>query len=272
MSNPIENMNNMATKHEYHGHEELFNAAWEKTNENYLIKGLKAGRKVEDLLAAMPGFKEAFSQKSLLDYPRCRFECSDGRVVTGEAKIALAGEGLLLEKEDRKILEDALAGKNITISGHESCGAAAMAYPGPDSDRYGYEGAEKLTAKTGNTYKEIHHSEFRSQIHDERALVLEGTLKFNCANWTEFPPQFLSSAAALGLSDAYIGKEVRALSGIALGDHGFGNRFNSEHPFYIIVCAKDSEQLSRLITIGQEAVKDFGDRVKVGGFVAPEKK
>lgn len=262
-------MENKHEHHEHHDYQELFDSAWERSNENYLIKGLKAGKKIEDLLPKMPGFKEVFLKKSLLDYSDCRLECSDGRVVTSSVKVALAGEGLLLDDADRNILIKAVEGKKIVITGHEGCGAAAMAYPGPNSDDYGYDSAEKLASETGNEYKEIHHDEFRSQIHDERALVIEETLKFNCAGWSEFPPQFISSAAALGLSDAYLEKEMKALTGIALGDHGFGNRFNPDNPFYIIVCAKDQEQLNHLLKIGQTVVKDFGDRVKVDGFIAP---
>ncbi len=147
-----------------------------------------------------------------------------------------------------------------------------MAHEGPDSDNVGYAQAGKLAAETGNRYKQVNHEEFRSPVHDERALVIDGTLRFDATNWPELPPHFLSSAPGLGLSDAYFKKESAALVGIALGDHGFGGRFNAENPFYIIVSAKDSEQLSRLLEIGRAAVKDFGDRVKVDGFVAPVKK
>lgn len=273
MSHETEKINNMGKKQEHHdNHEALFNAAWEKSNENYLIKGLKDGKKIEDLLVEMPGFKDSFSDKNLLDCSGCRFECSDGRVKSGDAKVALAGEGILLDDADRKILVEALKGKNISLTGHEGCGAAKMAHPeDAASDEYGYKGAEELATETSNKYEEIHKEAFRSPVHDERVLVIEGTLKFNCANWTEFPPQLLSSAAALGLSDAYIEKEVKALSGIALGDHGFGERFNTENPFYIIVSAEDSKQLNRLLEIGRTAAKDFGDRVKVDGFIAPVK-
>ncbi len=271
MSNKIENMNTATSTPEKHDHhQEQFDAAWQKSSENFLVKGLKAGKKIEDLLTEMPGFKESFSAKSLLDNPDCCLECSDGRVVTSGVKVALAGEGILLGEADRKIFEDAIRGKNLPITGHEGCGAAGMAHPGPDSDKYGYEGAEKTAARTGNRYQEVHHESFRSPVHDERSLVIEGTLRFNCAGWAEFPPQFIASSAALGISDAYIETEAKALTGIALGDHGLGERFNAENPFYIIVSATDQKQLDHLVAISKSAVNDFGERVKVTGFVAPE--
>ncbi len=270
MSHKIENMTMTPTPEKHDNHQEQFDAAWQKSSENFLVKGLKAGKKIEDLLTEMPGFKESFSAESLLNNPDCCLECSDGRVVTSGVKVALAGEGILLGGADRKIFEDAIRGKNLPITGHEGCGAAGMAHPGPDSDKYGYEGAEQTAARTGNRYQEVHHELFRSQIHDERSLVIEGTLRFNCADWSEFPPQFIASSAAFGLSDAYIETEAKALTGIALGDHGLGERFTAEDPFYLIISAVDQDQLNRLIAISESAVKDFGDRVKVTGFIAPE--
>ncbi len=244
-------------------HAKLFDKAWEQTSENFLIKGLKAGQDIEDLLLQMPGFKEAFSHELNT------LECSDGRVRSG-AKMGVAGEGILLNDEEWRVLVDALRGKDILITGHESCGAAAMAHPGPDSDAYGYATAKKLAIETGNRYREVHHEDFISPIHNERTLVVEGTGKFDVANWPEFPPQYISSAAALGLGDAYLKKAIAALTGIAMGDHGFSDkRFNAENPFYIIVSAKDEEQKEHLSALAEEAVKDLGVKVQVTGFVAP---
>ena len=48
--------------------------------------------------------------------------------------------------------------------------------------------------------------------------------------------------------------------------------FSAENPFYIIISAKDQAQLDSLTAISESAVKDFGDRVMVTGFVAPEAK
>lgn len=270
MSHEIENMKNMEKEHEHHGHHELFNSAWEKSSENYLIKGLKAGKKIGDLLEAMPGFKEAFSQDSLLNQADCCLECSDGRVKSPGIKIALAGEGILLNDEERALVIKVIREKNILITGHQGCGAAKMLHHESISDQKGYEHAQQLAADSGNRYKPVNHEEFRSPIHDERALVVDGTLRFDVAGWKNFPPQFLSSAAAFGLNDEYIAKEANALTGIALSDHGFHKRFNAANPFYIIVCAKDTEQLNHLLEIGKTAVQDFGDCVKVDGFVAPE--
>lgn len=259
--------------HQKPDHQELFNSAWVESNENPLIKGLNQGQKIEDLLLKTPGYQEAFSSVSLLDRPGCVLKCSDGRVKSenGNPAIALAGEGLLTVGEDTVILEKVLKGKNILITSHEGCGAAALAHPGSDSDTYGHTKAKSLSADTGSNYKEVTHQEFRSPVHDERFLVVDGTLRFDCTNWAELPPQFLSSAAGLGLSDKYIETETKALSGIALSDHGLGERFDAANPFRVIISAQSYEQLNHLLDVAESAVKEFGDRIKVDGFVAPDK-
>ena len=248
---------------EMNHHEEL-DVYWEKSAGNRLVQALESGRPLADALSDLPGFIEAFSA------PLDTLDCSDGRVCSGH-KMGLAGEGILLSEEEKAILKQAIRERGLAITGHDNCGAAALFHPGPDSDRYGYEQARQLADETGANYSEVHREDFLCPVHNERALVLEGTGCFDCANWEEFPAQFISSAPALGLPDSYTKKEVAALSNIALGDHGFGERFNAEHPFYVIVAARNEEQLNNLLAVAREAVSEFGERVKVEGFVAPLK-
>lgn len=44
--------------HENHNHEELLNEEWQKSQNNELIKALRAGESLENKLFAWPGFKE----------------------------------------------------------------------------------------------------------------------------------------------------------------------------------------------------------------------
>ncbi len=253
---------------EHGNHEELLTAAWEKSRFNEIIQQLNAGQKIAAVIEKIPGFKEAF------DHELDTLDCSDGRVVSGP-KLGLAGEGIVADSQEKEIVAAALIrqrerlGRPLTITGHEGCGAAALMYPGPDSDRHGYQGAKDLAEKTGNQYKEVDHSQFISPVHNERLLLVEATGHFDAANWENFPPQFISSAPFLGLSGAYLQKELPALTGIALGDHGLGERFTTEAPFYIIISANNETELKQLTAIAAETLKPFGDRVKVDGFIAP---
>lgn len=254
---------NPSVEHAHDAQKELFDAQWLKTQKNPIIEGLKNGRDLSEILKEIPGYQEAFQQElNVLD-------CSDGRVCTGH-KMGLAGVGILLSPEERVILEQAIKEKGLVITGHENCGAAGLAFPGSDSDQHGYDNAKSLAEQTGNTYQEVHRDGFRCAIHNERSLVVEATGRFDCANLENFPAQFISSAPALGLPDEYTKKEISALTRIALGDHGFGKRFDAANPFYILVSASDTEQLANLIEVANEASAEFGNRVKVDGFVAPE--
>lgn len=251
-----------------HDHHRLLGEAWEKSQQNELIKRLNAGEKISGIIEQIPGFREAF------DHDLDTLDCSDGRVRSG-AKMGLAGEGIVADELEMENLTRALIeqrerlGRPLTITGHESCGAAAIMHPGPDSDRYGYEGARELAEKTGNNYKEIDHSQFISPVHNERLLLVEATGSFDAANWEDFPPQFISSAPFFKLGDGYLKKELPALTGIALGDHGLGERFTAETPFYIIISANDERELASLKSLVEESLRPFGERVKVDGFVAP---
>jgi hypothetical protein len=249
-----------------HDHQELSEREWEKSNQNAVIEALQAGVKISEILPQLPGFQEAFHYR--LD----TLDCSDGRVCSGH-KLGLAGVGILLSPAEWDIVVRAIKDKHLTVTGHDECGAAALAFPGPTqlSDWHGYDNAQKLAQASGSDYHEVHREDFRCAIHNERSLVIEATGRFDCANWPAFPPQFISSAPFLGLPDSYLQKEIIALTRIALGDHGFGAKFTPENPFYLIVSANNEQQLDRLREVAQQAATEFGELVKIDGFVAPAK-
>lgn len=247
------------------GDHELHDQLWEQSQANQILESLKDGEKLQDILKRTPGFKESFLTE--LD----TLDCADGRVCSGH-KMGLAGSGILLSPEEKEILKAEAKKRGLKITGHDNCGAAALAYPGSDSDKFGYENARTLASETGLEYGEVHEQDFRVSVHNERMLVIEETGRFDCANWAEFPGQFISSAPALGLPDDYLQKEIVALTNIALGNHSFGGRFTSEDPFYIVISASSAEKLAHLEEVATEAVQVFKDRVRVSGFIAPEKK
>ena len=251
----------MTNSHE-HSHEELLDSEWAKSQSNKIIEDLRTDKKLGEILAERPGFAEAFQNEMTC------LDCSDGRVCSGH-KMGLAGVGILLSLEEKEILVKAVKDRGLRVTGHDSCGAAGMAFPGPDSDSHGYENAKAVAEAAGVEYGEVHKEDFISPVHNERTLVVDATGRFDCANWTEFPPQFISSAPALGLPDSYMTKEIAALTGIALGDHGLGSRFTEENPFYIIVSADSPDRLNHLTELACEATEHFGKRVQVDGFIAP---
>ncbi len=251
--------------HEGHEvHESLLTQEWDKAQQNRIIKGFKEGKNLSEMIRALPGFEESFN------HPLDCLDCADGRVCSGH-KLGLAGQGILLGAEDLAKLEAKLKELNITITGHDNCGAAGIACQGaPDSDVRGYAFTKGLAEKTGRPYAEVHKESFVSPVHNERCLVLEGTGRFDVANLEGFPGQFISSAEYFGLSEEYQMTEAKALIGIALGNHGFGERFNSENPFYLLISATDKEQLSKTKAWAEKVAADYDGKVKVHSFIAPE--
>ena len=253
---------NHKAEHSHDAHQAWFDEKWEQGQQNPIIKALRDGVELQAVLESAPGFHEAFLQK--LDV----LDCSDGRIVSGN-KMGLPSSGLLSVDNRPKIVQGIKELGIKTVTGHENCGAAALAFPGPDSDSHGYEYAESLAADAGVVYKEVRRNKFREPNHSESCLVVEGTGRFNCANWPDFPTQFIDSSPVFNLPDNDTKNDIFALTNIALGDHSFGARFDATHPFFIMVSANNQEQLERLMTLSKEAVAKFGDRVQVKGFVAP---
>lgn len=246
----------------HESHETLLDKEWLKSCENLILKGLNQNKPVLQLLQELPGFKDIFKHK--LD---C-LDCSDGRVCSGN-KMGLAGQGILLNPTDLAILEKRIQELGIRVTGHDNCGAAGIAYPGPESDSHGYQFTKDLAMRTNASYSEVHYEDFSCPVHNERCLVLEGTGRFNVANLDGFPGRFISSAHFFGLSLDYQKKEAKALIGIALGDHGFSHRFTEDQPFYLIISAKDEADLTNIKTWADEIASDYNGLVKVNGFVAP---
>ncbi len=240
-------------------YESLLDQEWLKSKDNTIIRGLGEGKKLHDLLLDLAGFNDAF-QETL----NC-LDCADGRVCSGR-KMGLAGQGILLTESDLAILENKISSLNLRVSGHDNCGAANIAFPGPNSDQKGYDFTKNLADKTGALYTEVHRHDLLCQVHNERCLLIENTGKFDAANLPGFPVSFISSASFFGLSEEYQSLEAKALINIAL-HHGYGNRFTVKDPFYLIISAVNESQLAQKIVWAEELAQDFNGIVKVDGFM-----
>lgn len=268
MSNSIEHMH-METGHE----NTKIDQGWQEARRNEVIKRLDSGDNLQKIMESFPKFKEAFHELDTID-------CSDGRVLQG-CKIGIAGSGLLLPENERAGFVERFKGKIATITTHDDCGAAALKFNSLKSeeiptgvktaDEYGTYCAKKLAEDLGANHNYLGREEMANEYHNETALVIDQTGEFDSTNLSGFPAHFVCTGAGLGFSAEYMKSEVKTLAGIALGHHGFGDRFDSANPFRIIIAAKDQEQLDRWVEVGKEAIKDFGGRIKVDGFIAPEK-
>jgi hypothetical protein len=265
MSYKIENMGmNME--------ENSIDKGWEKARQNEVIKRLDSGENLQTIMESFPNFKESFRELDTID-------CSDGRVLDGK-KIGIAGSGLLLSPKERAKFIETYKGKIKEVTTHRDCGAAALKFNSlkPEeipagvmsADHYGTLLGKQLANDLGATHRFLEMKEMANEYHNETALVIDQTGKFDSTNLDGFPPHFVCTGAGLGFSPEYMKSEVKTLAGIALGHHGFGDRFDEQNPFRIIVASCNQAELDRWVEVGQEAINEYGDKIKVEGFIAPE--
>ena len=135
------------------------------------------------------------------------------------------------------------------------------------ADDLGAHHSKQLAEELGAEYRHIPTTEMTNEFHNARAICFDGTGRFNPAVISSMPEHFMSSCPGFGLSDEYSVAELSTLAGIALGDHGYGSRFDKDNPLYIIVSTNDQEQLNHLIDLAKNAVEQYGDRVQIIGFI-----
>jgi len=258
-----------------HGHEAEAQKLWEQSEQLKFIKDLKDGKSLAEIM------KQLDLAKAFAESPE-ELSCSDGRIITPEDQPRFGGAGNFILAPDAErekfILEN--KGKIKVVKSHDGCGAAAIKFKQmieagetlpqgvTNADELGIYCSKMLAEKLGAEYEHTSAREMSGAVHNERAIYFDGTGKFNPGALAELPAGFMCSAPALGLSREYCQEEMATLARIALGDHGFGKRFNQENPLYIVVSAKDSEQLADLKQIAEQAAGQFDGQIKVGGFIA----
>jgi hypothetical protein len=172
--------------------------------------------------------------------------CIDERVMAGDAttpKIAIAGTGILMNEEEFTALVDELKKYGITkvtfhgetpAHGGEDapCGACAAYCKAAGKDDP-YEAGREIAMKmmqgldiAGEPDWAPYVAEADKKLHDARAIIVDGSGRFNPAV-LGLPPAFQSSVRYYGDNDSYMNKELGAAIGIAKG-HGFGRWFDPE--------------------------------------------
>lgn len=266
----------------HNDHEVSTNELWKKSEQNSIIIALECGKKKFNELdeALKEKMKEAFIEEP------CCLGCSDGRI--HELRLGRAGMGIVagVDATVEALKKTLNKEKAFVIKSHEGCGAAkivcnklieegkisADTIPDQLGIDFAKEIVEKLKAEGYNvSYSHMAATEM-DETHDERAIYFDGTGKLNIENVTLengeklFPRGFVFSGLDFEESESVV--ELKALCGIAMGDHGFGSRLNKENPFYIIVSAKDEKQLADLKKTAEMAAWGFDGKVVVDGFVA----
>ncbi len=198
--------------------------------------------------------------------------CIDEGMPRGRNVAFIAGSGIL---EEDSVIDPLLGSGAIHgMTSHAGCGAAALAareagFQG-DSDAYGETFAQTKAEALGIPYEgSITASDMRrpAHVHIADTFYVDGTARgFNPNLVDGAPLGFVHSRGIFG--SAEVGqRQVELGIAIAMGPHGFGERFTTEHPFHVVVITDNQPGSVPLGTLLQEAeaVAAGNPRVKVHG-------
>lgn len=241
--------------------------AWAKTQKSPVLIGIRDKRSFQEIMNSLKFIDWAFRYR--LDTIAC---CDDRVILPAGRKIGLAGQLILIEGEDEyETFIERYRSEIPYVVSHAHCDEAANRFetlnkhhPYATSDDYGVYFSALLAH-----YIEASHSHLmiNDGLHIARGICFDGTGRFNShpSVLPELPPHFLCSAPGFGLSDEYCKQELMLLTKIALSDHGFGEFFTKESPFYIFIIARDSDQAEHLLDIVDPILVEF-EQVEVMVF------
>lgn len=233
---------------------EKVNAAWEATrqqHEQLVSEG------AQNFFSAIPGIEKAFEPAPGEVAAMCIDEgcCGSG--------VHTAGSGCLRKDHGTLIAELKAAGVT-EFTTHGGCGAWALAHP-EIADAIDRDGAvkawgEEIAKELGVPHRFIPSHELdRAEFHDAVCAIYDGTGSFNRKGAAGLPHAFVASPSKF--SSAKDDTELAAR--IALGEHGFGERFSAERPFLLIAAVDKSVpgQKEKLLTDLGEVVRTLPDGV-----------
>jgi len=262
----------MLNEQKAENHNSSVDDLWEKSLNSEVLIDLKKGEPLNEVI------EKNFNPEKKISLDR--IECSDGRCPHQGNDFSIAGSGILLSDEEfDKLIKEFPDLKKITA--HSDCGAAKLAFAKLEEEgklpedittpqEYAVYWTKNKAQQYGLEYEYIDEPQFQASNHHERGLLIDDTGSFHSAYVDGMPNVFVSHSAS-AVDKNYVAKEAEVLTGIAMGHHGFGNRLSPDQPFYIMVCSKDDKSMNDLVSKVSDATAAFKDRVKVEGFISPEK-
>jgi len=275
-------------------HNETLKKAWEDTGKAEILSLLNSfeGDNLNEALS--PEQKESW--RGAFDSNQEKGKvliCADERVMPlpGEFKVGTAGQLILDSKEYRENFIKSFKGKIKAVRSHSGCGAAGIAYSKlneedkqrfiilinelslqgipteeiSQADLYGAYHSYDLAKKLGAKFQHTPFAGMRGykDFHDARIIFWSADPFFDPSTLIDkfLPPHFLSNGLAFGVDQGYCSEELKILSGIALGEHGFGKLFNENDPFYVVSVGKNQEEALKLNGLARETLKDFNSTV-----------
>lgn len=194
----------------------------------------------------------ALSKRSLV--------CVDEGIIGG---IHLPGSGVLMSMDERREAVQSVGIEEFTT--HDNCGAFALAFPGESNPNracreWGQREAELLELP----FQHISASEMDrpGHLHIATTIYYDGTGAFN--HIAGLPKGFVVSRKYFSTAM----QDLELCLKIAFGAHGFGDRFTSGDPLFIIPLAHPTDNDLSLKVLEREVYEIanlFGRRVKVSG-------
>lgn len=256
---------------------------------------------------------ESVTAKSFSKEKQCVC-CIDERVAnretlsgkTADGRWTIAGSGILLPikswpERAKFAAEEAFKRGIREFSYHAGCGAAGIAVKqdleqlaDPDtlsknSDLYGEIFAkaaqEELNKQWALVGEPAHEAFFvgkeevlPGEYHNALGAVVDATSEFKAASLPEDHPlrKCFNLEWSSGGDTGYNLVEIKTAAGIAFGGHGFGNKFDNENPFAVVVVGNDYEQIEivkeKISSYIEKEAPDLKERLKVLSFVKPVEK
>jgi len=268
--------------------------AWEETEKMEFTKILR-GFQGEDLSDLSWSEQYKKNWESAFDQTKTKNKvliCADERVMPkeGEFKVGTAGQLILGSKEYQDNFVRSFKGKIKTVRSHSGCGAAAVAFSKlseeekhrcigaindlsvkglkidevSHGDLYGAYHSYELAQKLGAVFEHTPFSAMHGykDFHDARIMFWSSDENFDPSSLTGnfLPPHFLANGLAFGLAEDYCEEELKLLSGIAFGEHGFYSLFDAGNPFYVISVGRNVEDAKKLNEIAKKTLREFGKK------------
>jgi hypothetical protein len=235
--------------------------------QNEIMKLLCATGAAEFFKKEFPDLKHSFF--ALQQCVCCMDEGTAHKDINGEAKLAIAGSGILfpaeseaerLEKVAKIMIERGVA----DITSHGGCGAAGLAYRRdfPQADPHDEHLAEKIedyakawSDKLADKIRELGSPAERTHVlaedmerpvefHTARVVYFDSVGGFNPNKEIGLPMGFVIEKKYL--PGEYAAEELKVAVDIAFGHHGFGELFTANNPFVIVAMARTADETDNL--------------------------
>ena len=225
-------------------------------------------------LGAQKYFRQEFPdlKHSFIDSQKCVCCMDEGTAhkdINGEAKLALAGSGILYpagnEAERLEKVAKIMIERGVTnITSHGGCGAAGLAFKRdfPEADLHDPDLAQKIedyakawSDKLADKIRELGVSAERTHVlaedmerpvefHNARVVYFDAIGGFNPNKEIGLPMGFVIERKYFPAD--YTAVELKVAADIAFGHHGFGELFTMDNPFVLIAMASTADEADSL--------------------------